>query len=357
MILTLHMTENCNMNCAYCTREKASRDMSVEVLDAACKLLFTDGRAAGISFFGGEPLLKKDLVLRALEYCTARAKQENVSFETKLTTNGTLLDEAFLKEAVKYRLIIGLSFDGIGQDICRRMANGDGSLATVEEKAKLLLSYLPGSYAMATIAPQAAHTFFESVKYLYGLGFRRITATIALGNKVTWTQEALDIIEAQLRQIADFYCDCLFNGDPFFFSPFDGKINDAIAGKTPGERCQLGRKQMQVFVDGNIYACTQFIGDEDYCIGDVYGGLDPVKWTGVVQRSLARPEPSDCVSCDLRSRCTHTCGCVNRLETGNENLVSPLQCTYEQIVISVSDMVADRILETNEALFWKKYKH
>ena len=65
MNLTLHLTDNCNMNCIYCTRDKASCDMSEETLINACNLAFSKGKSAGFSFFGGEPMLKKELIIKA----------------------------------------------------------------------------------------------------------------------------------------------------------------------------------------------------------------------------------------------------------------------------------------------------
>ena len=61
MNLTLHLTDNCNMDCTYCLREKCPKDMTEEVLIKACDLSFSKGKIAGLCFFGGEPLLKKDL--------------------------------------------------------------------------------------------------------------------------------------------------------------------------------------------------------------------------------------------------------------------------------------------------------
>ena len=62
-----------------------------------------------------------------------------------------------------------------------------------------------------------------------------------------------------------------------------------------------------------------------------------------------------CRECALRKRCTNSCGCLNRLETGNENTVSPLQCTYEQMLIALADETAERMFAENEAAFRKRY--
>ena len=51
MNLTLHLTDACNMDCAYCTQEKSPAVMSGEVLDAAVRLAFSEGMHAGFSFF------------------------------------------------------------------------------------------------------------------------------------------------------------------------------------------------------------------------------------------------------------------------------------------------------------------
>lgn len=352
MNLTLHLTEQCNMNCAYCTREKKPVHMSEQVLDAACDLAFAQGSKAGLCFFGGEPLLEKPLIYRALRRCAVKSRETGIPVQYKMTTNGTLLDEPFLGAAMQVHMGIGLSFEGLAQDTCRRFADGNGSFSRVEEAAKLLLQCMPDSYAMMTVAPQAVPQYAESVRYLRTLGFRRITATIAYGHKVNWTEGDLALLEAQLREIAAYYEAEFLRGRPFFFSPLDSKIRDCIRGFNPAERCHLGFRQMPVAPDGNIYACTQFIGDENYRLGDVFAGIDREKQAQIAKRSAT---PETCRECALRMRCTNSCGCMNRLETGNENTVSPLQCSYERMLIAIADETADRLFAADEAAFRKQF--
>lgn len=352
MNLTLHLTENCNMACAYCTRDKTSARMSVDVLHAACELAFSESSHAGLCFFGGEPLLEQELIGEALRYCETLSAQTGKPVQYRMTTNGTLLTESFLKRAKEAGIGIGLSFEGLAQDTCRRFADGSGSFAVVEDKAKLLLRYLPGSHAMMTIAPEAAEQFEASVRYLFGLGFRRITATIAYGKCVTWTDRALRIVEEQLRGIAAFYSEKHLAGDPFYFSPIDGKIRDLLSGYSPAERCHLGMRQAPVTPDGRVYACTQFIGDEAYCLGDVFRGIDSERRMALAKKDAT---PETCLDCAVRTRCTNSCGCLNRLETGDERRVSPLQCTYERMLIALADETADMLYEQAPELFIKRH--
>lgn len=352
MNLTLHLTENCNMNCAYCTREKNPAHMSKEVVEAACNLIFTKGKTAGLCFFGGEPMLERPLIEYAVERTQALSKEKGIPMQYKMTTNGTLLTADFLEFARDAKIGIGLSFEGLAQDTCRRFKDGSGSFECVEEKAKLLLRYMPDSYAMMTIAPQAVPQYAESVRYLLDLGFHRITATIAYGNKVHWDDAALEQLLEQLHEIAALYEARFLQGKPFFFSALDAKIRDCINGFNPSERCHLGFRQMPVAPDGKLYACTQFIGDDDYCLGDVFSGVDIERQKKLASRAAT---PETCKECALRTRCTNSCGCTNRLETGNENKVSPLQCTYERMLIAIADDTANRMFAADERAFRKRY--
>ena len=46
---------------------------------------------------------------------------------------------------------------------------------------------------------------------------------------------------------------------------------------------------------------------------------------------------------------------MNRMETGDENRVSPLQCTYERMLISISDTLADTLFEFDSERFVKRF--
>ena len=352
MNLTLHLTENCNMDCSYCIREKYPKDMSEEVLIKACDLAFSKGRHAGLCFFGGEPLLKKDLIYKALDYCEAKAKETGITFECKMTTNGTLLDEKFLERAVKAKLGIGISFDGRAQDVCRIFTGGKPTFSVVEDKAKLLLSYMPDASALATIAPSAVPYYAESVKYLHDIGFKKLSFVLAYGNRVNWTDSDLELLREQLELTSSYLKELFIKGEKFFLSPFNTKISDCIKGKNSAERCHLGVRQMPVTPDGDLYPCTSFIGDEKYILGNVFDGLDEAKVIEMAKRSST---PETCVNCDLVKRCTNSCGCANRMNTGDENKVSPLQCTYERMLIEISDSLGEELYQLDPERFAKVF--
>ena len=352
MNLTLHLTDNCNMDCSYCIREKCPRDMTEEVLYKACDLAFSQGTRAGLCFFGGEPLLKKDLIYKALDYCEEKSRLTGLRFDSKMTTNGSLLDEAFLERAVRSGMVIGLSFDGKAQDVCRRFANGNPTSSVVEEKAKMLLKYMPNSVALETIAPQAVPYYAESVKYLHDLGFKKISCNIAYGRKVNWTDDDLVLLRGQIEETADYLKELFVKGDHIFFAPLDTKIRECISGRNTAERCHLGVRQTPVTPAGNIYPCTSFLNDEEYYLGNVYDGIDASRVAAIAKKSHT---PETCRDCDLVRRCTNSCGCSNRMNTGNENMVSPLQCSYERMIIEISDAMGEEMYALDAAAFAAKY--
>lgn len=340
------------MDCIYCVNEKKNVSMSMETLKAACDLAFASGTRAGLCFFGGEPMLEREKIEWALDYCEQKSRITGMPFSSKMTTNGTLLDESFILRAKRSGMVIGLSFDGTAQKVSRKYKGGGDTLQDIEKISKLMLREMPDSYAMLTLAPEAVSMFAESVKYLYDIGFRKMTATIAYGKRAVWTDEHIEILERELLKIADFFEEAFLKDDRFFFSPFDSKIRECITGFNPSERCHLGFRQMPVAPNGKIYACTQFIGDEDYCLGNVFSGIDTRKQIDLAKRSSI---PKECLECELKNRCTNSCGCLNRLETGNENEISPLQCTYERILIGISDALAERLFEKQEKRFMEIY--
>ena len=326
--------------------------MPLEVLYKACDLAFSKGTRAGIVFFGGEPLLKKDLIYKAIDYCEAKSSATGIKFSCKMTTNGTLLDEEFLKRASKAGMKIGLSFDGMGQDISRRFPDGSSTFGLLEEKAKLLLKYIPESMALLTLDPKACGLLSDSVKYLISLGFKDVSTVMAYGYRVNWTDEDIDVFRRELNKTADFLRDEFIAGRKYFVSPLMSKIRECVRGRNPAEHCHLGVKQSSITPDGNIYPCTSFLNDEEYYMGNVFEGLDKERLASIAAKSNT---PDTCRDCDLKTRCTNSCGCANRMNTGSENKVSPLQCAYERTVIEVADRLGDELFTHDNKAFVKYF--
>ena len=106
MHLTLHLTRACNLRCTYCyAPPQDGPGMSEAVGRQALELgarLNTAG-SCGIVFFGGEPLLRKDLIRALVAVRPRHGAARAGRFHFKVTTNGSLLDEEFLEFAMRER--------------------------------------------------------------------------------------------------------------------------------------------------------------------------------------------------------------------------------------------------------------
>ena len=353
MNLTLYLTENCNLRCSYCVREKCPNDMTEETLRKSLDLAFSRGERAGLCFFGGEPLLRKDLIKQGLSIGHKKSVENRMPFSTKITTNGTLLDEEILRIFKDAGTEVGFSFDGLMQDDSRRTPEGGKTFDLMVGKAELLLRYLPNSTAMCTVNPKSVGKLFDTVKFFHDTGFKKVICNPAYGHKVEWTDEDLDVLKKQYALISDYLFDLFSKGDRFRLAPLHNKIAELISGIDPGRFCHLGLRQLAVAYNGYLYPCTSFLYKEDYCLGSVFDGIDEDKRVALSKRCFV-PEP--CRECDLRTRCTNSCGCSNILNTGSPDMISPLQCEYERLLIGTADELGDRLFEADKDRFLKMFK-
>ena len=89
-------TEKCNFRCTYCYEDFAAGRMKPETISAIKKLLekrATDLKTLHISWFGGEPLTAKNVVLKISEYAKYLASQHpQLSYSGSMTTNAYSLN-------------------------------------------------------------------------------------------------------------------------------------------------------------------------------------------------------------------------------------------------------------------------
>ena len=119
------------------------------------------------------------------------------------------------------------------------------------------------------------------------------------------------------------------------------------------DRTSIYRSNLKVYKRRIEYSKgTIYIGDEKYLLGNVFDGINEAKVLELAKRSSV---PMTCAGCDLVKRCTNSCGCANRMNTGNENEVSPLQCTYERMLIEISDKLGEELYQIDPERFAKEF--
>jgi uncharacterized protein len=363
MNVTLHLTTGCNLRCSYCFEgEHASRDdMSSDVSRAAIDFaLRHGGESPGIVFFGGEPLLKRDLIIESVAYARAQTKATGAIPHFKITTNGMLLDDEFLTFCAQEDVAISLSFDGVEPAQNRHRLNiaGQGTFARVSERARALLQYRPYSPAILVTTPETVSWAAESVRYLFGLGFRYIIFQVNYAG--AWTDALLEELKAQYWQMAEFYVEMTRQEEKFYLSPFDIKIATHIRGADArGLLCRLGVRQVSVAPDGTLFPCVQFVPhgdgkrDRSFAIGDVWRGVDEAK-RSVCFHEAEQEEP-ECADCSIKDRCNHHCGCLNLQTMGELGAPAPVLCEHERIVTPIADWIGETLWKERAPMFVQKH--
>ena len=353
MNFTLHLTADCNFNCRYCYEKHTPERMDERVALAACDLMFSFGHNKnGFSFYGGEPLLCRGLIEKVTAYCAERNVERKGRLSYKMTTNGSLLDESFLRLAAENDLEISLSHDGVLQDEQRVFKNGAGSASAVDPKIDLLLRYQPDALAMMTVLPENADRIFDSVKWLHERGFARVNLAIDYRPGSAWDDTSMEELDRQYGLIANYCAEHYDDERPLRFLNFESKIA-AYMNDRPCIECRLGVKQPSIAPDGSIYPCNQFLNLPDYRMGDVFSGIDARKQRRIYEESL-KPEKS-CEGCAIEKRCRHHCSCLNFSMTGDMHEVPPVQCVHEQSVIKNADAMAALLYKRKSPRFMRAY--
>ena len=351
MNMTLMLTRQCNLRCRYCFEEHSAASMTEATALRAVDLAAGDGAVScNLSFFGGEPLLRRELIETCVSY--AERQYPFTRFRFNMTTNGLLLDEAFLTFARENDLRIVFSHDGSMSRVNRLYADGRDCLAELEEKLLLYLRFQPKSFVMATVAANCAEQAAQSVIGLFEKGAERVHLAIDARSGAGWNDSVMDCLEGQLREIADYVLSAFRQGRNVSFNPFDEKIL-SITKRQTCHVCNLGYRKLYADWDGSLYPCIQFGGIPAYRIGSVTEGIDEKARAAIHARSLVKP--AFCEGCALAERCVNDCACLNFQQCGAMNEVSPVQCRWQQMLIRTADALAQRMIEADEQAFLRHY--
>ncbi|MEC2257861.1 radical SAM protein [Bacillus cereus] len=135
--LILFPTEQCNFRCIYCYEDFKLKRMSPDIIQGI--KLFLNNRASKIkhlkiNWFGGEPLIAKDIILDISHHAQKLSEEYNLSYFSGMTTNGFLLSPSTFRELVKVGITsYQISLDGPKDthDLTRVKVNGEGTFETI----------------------------------------------------------------------------------------------------------------------------------------------------------------------------------------------------------------------------------
>ena len=308
--LCLHVAHTCNLNCGYCFASQGKYHgeraiMSFEVGKRALDFLIENSgtrRNLEVDFFGGEPLMNWDVVKELVKYARSVEKEHNKNFRFTLTTNGVLIDDDVIEFANKEMSNVVLSLDGRKEihDATRVDYAGNGSYDKIVPKFQKMVESRDGkNYYMRGTFTHANPDFTKDVFHMADLGFTELSmepVVAAANDPSALTAEDLEIVKEQYEILAKEMLKRQKEGRPitFYHYMLDLTSGPCIYKRISG--CGSGTEYMAVTPWGDLYPCHQFVGEEEYKLGDIWNGVtnDPLREEFRSCNAYARPDCKDC---------------------------------------------------------------
>ncbi len=318
--LCLHVSHDCNLRCGYCFAGTGNFSgerciMSEETGKKAIDFVIENSgsrRNIEIDFFGGEPLMNFEVVKKLTHYAREQEKIHNKNFRLTITTNGVLLDEDKLKFINENMGNLVLSIDGRKSvnDNMRKTVSGGGSYDVIMPRFKAAAEsrnqdnyYVRGTFTRHNL------DFCDDVIHLADEGFEQISVEPVVGGAdydYSIKKEDLPFIFEQYEKLAEELLKREKDGKAvnFFHFMIDLEQGPCVIKRMSG--CGAGCEYVAVTPDGDIYPCHQFVGNEDFLIGNVHSGEFSTEKTNVFAQANVYTKPK-CRECWARFYCSGGC--------------------------------------------------
>ena len=285
--LCLHIAHDCNLACQYCFAEEGEYHgrralMSFEVGKKALDFLIANSgsrRNLEVDFFGGEPLMNWEVVKQLVVYGRSQEKLHDKNFRFTLTTNGVLLNDEIMDFCNKEMSNVVLSLDGRKDvnDKMRPFRNKKGSYDLIVPKfQKFARQRADRDYYVRGTFTRNNLDFSEDVLHFADLGFGKMSIEPVVASPdepYAIQEEDLPGIMEEYDKLAVEYIKRQKEGRGFTFFHFmlDLSQGPCVAKRLSG--CGSGTEYLAVTPWGDLYPCHQFVGEEEFLLGNVDVGV------------------------------------------------------------------------------------
>lgn len=350
--LCLHIAHDCNLACRYCFAEEGEYHgrralMSYEVGKKALDFLVKNSGSRvnlEVDFFGGEPLMNWQVVKELVAYGRSLEEPYHKKFRFTLTTNGVLLNDEVLEFANKEMSNIVLSIDGRKEihDLMRPFRQGMGSydlivpkFQKVAESRNQMNYYVRGTFTRNNL------DFSKDVAHLADLGFQQISVEPVVAEPTddyALRQEDIPSLLEEYDKLALELLNRKKEGKPvnFFHFMIDLKGGPCVAKRLSG--CGSGTEYLAVTPWGDLYPCHQFVGKEEFLMGNVDEGItrtdirDEFKTCNVYAKDKCR-------QCFAKFYCSGGCAANSYNFHGHINDAYDLGCELQRKRIECAIMI------------------
>lgn len=318
--LCLHVAHSCNLNCSYCFASQGKYQgeralMSLEVGRKALDFLIENSgtrKNLEVDFFGGEPLMNWEVVKELVKYGRKREKEAGKNFRFTLTTNGVLVDDEVIEFCNNEMHNVVLSLDGRKEvhDRFRVDYAGKGSYDTILPKFKRFVEKRGDkNYYMRGTFTHYNPDFTNDILHMADLGFTELSmepVVCSPDDPSALTEEDIKTVFEQYEILAKEMIKRHKNGNGFTFYHYmiDLQNGPCIYKRLSG--CGSGTEYLAVTPWGDLYPCHQFVGDEEYLMGNIYDGVTNTELRDKFRKCNIYSRP-DCEDCWAKLYCSGGC--------------------------------------------------
>lgn len=308
--LIINPTLNCNLNCWYCYEaHKATDYMGKDLMEKILKHVkvqheISNYKFLSLSFFGGEPLLNKEIVVSIFSQTEKYCQNEGIQLNVGFTTNGTLMTKEFLTnfKDVKTRFQITLDGNKARHNAVRNYKGTDvGSYDKIIANMKMMASIMT-NYKLIVRINFDGKTLAGISDILDDIDFLPRERTVISTHRVWQVNESA----VDYRQLFDFIYKANERGFVVNYIPLGGLLAYC---------CYADNFSHAVInFDGNVFKCTA----RDFAPEHRDGYLNnegQIIWSApkVTERMSTR-SPEICRKCTLYPSCLGICS-QNLLES------------------------------------------
>ncbi len=350
--LCLHIAHDCNLRCRYCFAEEGEYHgrrvlMSFEVGKKALDFLIRNSGSRvnlEVDFFGGEPLMNWDVVKQLVAYGRSQEEIYNKKFRFTLTTNGIRLNDEIEEFLNREMANVVLSIDGRREvhDAMRPLCGGQGSYDKILPKFKKLADsrnqtnyYVRGTYTHHNL------DFASDVLHLSNEGFEQISVEPVVApdsEDYALKEEDVPVLLEEYDRLAQEIVKKRKNGEfiNFFHFMIDLEGGPCVAKRLSG--CGSGTEYLAVTPWGDFYPCHQFVGQEEFLMGNVDDGIlrtdirDTFKSCNVYAKEKCR-------DCFAKFYCSGGCAANSYNFSGNINGTYDLGCELQRKRVECAIMI------------------
>ena len=342
--MCLHIAHDCNLRCKYCFAStgdfgEGRKLMDFETGKRAIDFLLEksgDRKFLELDFFGGEPSMNFDVVKQVVNYARSKEEEYGKKFRFTVTTNGVHLTDDMIDFINAEMSNVVLSIDGRKEvnDRMRVRVDGSGCYDKIIPNFKKLVDkrgkdkdyYVRGTYTKYNL------DFSNDVMHLFDMGFDQISVEPVMADP----KEPYAITEADLPKIFKEY-EVLAQKikkvkDEGKFINFFHFMLDLDQGPCAIKRlrgCGCGNEYVAITPDGDIYPCHQFVGIEEYKMGNLYDGSFNTDMKNMFASAHVYSKP-ECKKCWAKFYCSGGCNANNYIYAGDIHNAHKLSCQIQK---------------------------